>query len=148
MFILLLAGDVAEDPGPQMENNVKNLSICHINAQSMFNKLDLIAVELSSYDIITVSETCLDATISNTDLLLPSFQPPIRLNRNRHGGGVAIYLKKCIPFIERTELIIPNLEAIWVEVNLCNKKVKLETSISTPGLHNGILLKLLLPNIV
>ena len=123
MLILLLAGDVAEDPGPQMENNVKNLSICHINAQSMFNKLDLIAVELSSYDIITVSETWLDATISNTDLLLPSFQPPIRLDRNRHGGGVAIYLKKCIPFIERTELIIPNLEAIWVEINLCNKKV-------------------------
>ena len=52
-----------------------------------------------------------------------SCQPPIRLDRNRHRGGVAIYLKKCIPFIERTVLIIPNLEAIWVEVNLCNKKV-------------------------
>ena len=34
MLILLLAGDVAEDPGPQMENNVKNLSICHINVEA------------------------------------------------------------------------------------------------------------------
>ena len=37
--------------------------------------------------------------------------------------GVAIYIKQCIPFFERTELIISNLEAAWVEVNLCNKKV-------------------------
>ena len=123
LLILLLAGDVAENPGPEIEHNVKNLSICHINAQSMLHKLDLIAVELSAYDIITVSETWLDASVSTTDLLLPSYQPPIRLDRNRHGGGVAIYLKKCIPFFERTDLIIPNLEAIWLEINLCNKKV-------------------------
>ena len=89
----------------------------------MCNKLDLIGVELSSYDIVTVSETGLDATISNTDLLLPTFPPPIHLDRNGHCGGVAIYLKKRIPFIERTDLTIPNLEPIWVEVNLCNKKV-------------------------
>ena len=99
------------------------MSVCHINAQSIFNKLDLIAVELGTYDIITVSETWLDQTISTSDLVLPSYQIPIRLDRNRHGGGVAIYVKKCIPFVERIDLIIPNLEAMWIEVNLCNRKV-------------------------
>ena len=123
ILILLLSGDIAENPGPAVDTSVKNLSICHINAQSVYNKLDLIAVELSKFDILTVSETWLDQTISNVDLKLPSYQPPIRLDRKRHGGGVAIYIKQCIPFFERTDLIIPNLEAAWVEVNLCNKKV-------------------------
>ena len=69
ILILLLSGDVAENPGPVAESTtVKNLSVCHINAQSIYNKLDLIAVELSKYDIITVSETWLDQTISVTDL--------------------------------------------------------------------------------
>ena len=124
VLILLLSGDVAENPGPVAESTVKkNLSVCHINAQSIYNKLDLIAVELSKFDIITVSETWLDQTISDMDLQIPQYQPPIRLDRNRHGGGVAIYFKKCIPFVERKDLYIPNLEAVWVEVNLCNKNI-------------------------
>ena len=87
MIILLLSGDIHEDPGPILDTVVKNLSVCHINAQSIYNKLDLIAVELSEFDIITVSETWLDRTIKNSELLLPSYQPPIRLDRNRQGGG-------------------------------------------------------------
>ena len=57
ILILLLSGDVAENPGPVAEYTVKNLSVCHVNTQSIYNKLDLIAVELSKYDVITVSET-------------------------------------------------------------------------------------------
>ena len=83
-----------KNPGPPLDNMIKNLSVCHINAQSMYNKLDLITVELSKFDIITVSETWLDQSISDIDLALPSYQLPIRLDRNRHGGGVAVYVKK------------------------------------------------------
>ena len=94
LIILLLSGDIHENPGPLIDTVVKNLSICHINAQSIYNKLDLIAVELSKFDIITVSETWLDETIKTPDLLLLSYQSPIRLDRNRHGGGVAMYILK------------------------------------------------------
>ena len=93
-IILLLSGNVEKNPWPRLDNMIKNLSVCHINAQSMYNKLDLIAVELSKFDIITVSDTWLDQSISDIDLALPSYQLPIRLDRNRHGGGVAIYVKK------------------------------------------------------
>ena len=68
ILILLLSGNIAENPRPAVDTSVKNLSICHINAQSVYNKLDLIAVELSKFDILTVSETWLDQRISNVDL--------------------------------------------------------------------------------
>ena len=89
----------------------------------MLNKLDLIVVELGCYDIITGSETWLDRSVSNTLITIPGYQEPIRLDRNRHGGGVAMYFKLNVPFTKRSDLIIPNVEALWAEINLCNKKV-------------------------
>jgi exonuclease III len=44
-------------------------------------------------DIILVSETHLSRDIDNEDIQLRGFQNPIRVDRNRHGGGVAIFAK-------------------------------------------------------
>ena len=120
ILALLLSGDIELNPGPSPG---KALSVSHINAQSMLNKLDLIAVELGCYDIITVSETWLDKSIPNSLITIPGYQEPIRLDRNRQGGGVAMYFKLNIPFTERSDLTIPNVEALWAEISLCNKKV-------------------------
>ena len=45
------------------------------------------------YNIILVSETHLSRDIDNEDIQLRGFQNPIRVDRNRHGGGVAIFAK-------------------------------------------------------
>ena len=127
VLILILAGDIETNPGPYIESIIKDLSVCHINAQSMLNKMDMIAVELGNFDVITISETWLDPSISDLDTTIPTYQTPIRLDRNRHGGGVAVYFKNTIPFVERKDLIVPNLEAIWAEVMLSNKKVLIGT---------------------
>ena len=119
---LLLAGDIETNPGPFCE---RDLSVSHINAQSIVHKLDLIAVELGDFDIITVSETWLDQSISSSTITIPGYQEPIRHDRNRHGGGVAMYFKNSVPFTERTDLVLPNVEATWAEINLNNKKVLL-----------------------
>ena len=81
----------------------------------------MIAVKLGNFDVITVSETWLDNSINESDIHIPSYQAPLRLNRNRHGGGVAMYFKDNVPFVERTDLFLPNLEIIWAEVKLSNK---------------------------
>ena len=81
-ILLIMAGDIAENPGPG-----NPISICHLNAQSMYNKLDSIAVELSTFDIITLSETWLDQSIDSSSIMIPNYQEPIRLDRNRQGGG-------------------------------------------------------------
>ncbi len=37
-------------------------------------------------------------------------------DRNRHGGGVAIYIRDIIPYSERNSLIPDNIEAICLEI--------------------------------
>ena len=123
----MLSWDIETNPGPYIESIIKDLSVCHINAQSMYNKFDSIAVELGQFDVITISETWLDQSIKELDTVIPTYQAPIRLDRNRHGGGVAMYFKDTIPFVERKDLQIPNLEALWAEVKLSNKKVLIGT---------------------
>ena len=146
-MLLFLAGDLELNPGPNdspldVSHNIKDLSLCHINVQSLVHKVDLVAVELSCHDIITISETWLDNSIENNDIAIPNFQPPIRLDRNRHGGGVAVYVKNNIPFNERADLYIPNLEAIWIEVNLGNRKVLIGTFYIHPRFDNWNIVEL------
>ena len=38
-------------------------------------------------------------------------------DRNRQGGGVALYIKNSIPFLVRQDLVSPNLEMLCVEIN-------------------------------
>ena len=60
----------------------------------MVSKLDMVAVELGNCDVITISETWLDHSISDLDTMIPTYQTPIRLDRNRHGGGGRGYVFK------------------------------------------------------
>ena len=82
-----------QNPGPA-QSNKKNLKIVHNNVCSLLPKLDLINNELHEYDIICISESHLDKSITDDQIKLYWFHKPIRLHRNRHGGGVTIYIKK------------------------------------------------------
>jgi hypothetical protein len=70
-----------------------SLKIAHINACSLLPKIDLIELEMSNNDIILASETHLSQDIDNEDIQLRGFQNPIRVDRNRHGGGVTHYIR-------------------------------------------------------
>ena len=63
----------------------------HNNVYSLLPKLDLIEHEFRDYDVICISESHLDKSIDNDKIKLKSFQNPVRLDRNRHGGGMTIY---------------------------------------------------------
>ena len=98
MYYILLIGHIESNPGPNIVSgkpNLKNdsLKIAHINACSLLPKIYLIELEMSNNDIILVSETHLSRDIDNEDIQLRGFQNPIRVDRNRHGGGVAIFAK-------------------------------------------------------
>ncbi|VDI09353.1 Hypothetical predicted protein [Mytilus galloprovincialis] len=83
-FLLLVAG-IEQNPGPD-QSNKKNLKIVHNNVCSLLPKLDLINNELHDYDIICISESHLDKSITDDQIKLNGFHKPIRLDRNRHGG--------------------------------------------------------------
>lgn len=55
-------------------------------------KVRYISVEFAGYDIIAISETHLDDSVNKLDLNIRGFHELIRKNRNRFGGGVALYL--------------------------------------------------------
>ena len=120
LLLLIMANDVELNPGPPTPSVVKEMTVIHLNAGSIRNKIDIISTETSKYDIVTVSETWLSDTIENKDILLPGFSPPFRLDRNGH-GGVAIYAKSDIICKPRLDLHVDGLEAIWVEVRENNK---------------------------
>ena len=61
-ILLLISGSVHPNPGPSTVTQ-RDITLCHINCQSLLNKIDLIAVELGKFDIISISETWLDQTI-------------------------------------------------------------------------------------
>ena len=114
--LLLHAGDIEVNPGPSRTDTRTDLCIIHLNARSIKNKIDLTEAEANQFDIITVSETWLSKTNTNTLINLTNFHPPIRRNRpNDPHGGVAIYVKKkkkklfCKP---RPDLQVNGLEAV------------------------------------
>ena len=111
---LLLSGDVELNPGPNYD-----LEIIHININSIRNKIDIFEAEYNAFDIITVSETWLSDSVSNEAIQLTNFHPPVR--RDRPGdphGGVAIYVKNNLFFKPRPDLLVDDLEAVWVETKL------------------------------
>ena len=69
--------------------------------------------------IITLSESWLSHTDSNSSIHLPRFHERIRLDRpNDPHGGVAIYVKNYLYCKPRPDLYVNNLEAVQVETRL------------------------------
>lgn len=95
LYYLLIIGGVKTSPGPELNSNIR---LIHNNVCSVLPKLDIIFNELNEYDIIAITESHLDKSVVDTDIELDRFQPPVRLDRNRHGGGVMLYVKNNLSF--------------------------------------------------
>lgn len=116
-ILLIVCSDVETNPGP---NN--QLKVCHANVNSLVSKIDLLQSKVINADIICLTESKLGPSIENADILLTEFYEPIRLDRNRHGGGIAIYVKFNFTF---EHIIIPNglmlCESVWLKLKFFNK---------------------------
>jgi exonuclease III len=102
----------------------KHVGICigHLNMRSLLPKIEDIEILLanSNMDILTLSETWLDHTIQH-EIHIGGYTV-IRKDRNRHGGGVMMYIREGIDYKERQDLEHERLEATWIEVpNLIGK---------------------------
>ena len=124
LYFLLLIGGIESNPGPHgPPSNFRHLKIIHNNVCSILPKLDMVANEFCDHDIICITETHLDDTIDIENLKLEGFQLPAKLNRNRHGGGVMIYVKNNLYFTVRHDLMVHNLEILWIEVTTCRNDI-------------------------
>ena len=71
----------------------KQLTVLYYNTRSILPKLDELraGVLFKKTDIICIVETWLSEDVTDYELLLPDYQIH-RLDRNRHGGGVVLYV--------------------------------------------------------
>ena len=75
------------------------LVVTYYNARSLLPKIDhlcaLVATDMP--DVVCIVETWLDSSISNIEIALPGYTI-VRLDRNRHGGGVLMYIHSSLHF--------------------------------------------------
>ena len=81
----------------------KGVHIIHLNVYSLLPKIDEIRfiAKKSAASIIGISETKLDNSINDLELQIDGYNL-LRADRNRHGGGVACYIKNNISFEIKT----------------------------------------------
>ena len=94
-----------------------------VNARSLLPKLDEIGhlATTSKAAVIAVSETWLDSSILDGEVGLSGYYI-YRHDRNRHRGGVCLFIRSDITFNPRHDLQVDGLESAWVEVILPKTK--------------------------
>ena len=74
-------------------------------------------------DILIVTETKIDDSFPMPQFFIKGYSEPYRLDRNKHGGGIMIYVREDIPSKILKKHIFPNnIEGLFVEINLRKSK--------------------------
>ena len=127
-FIILLSGDVNLHPGPSQLNMLwspfknKGLHFVHLNINSLFPKIDELR-EISKQTnaaLIGISESKLDSSILNPEININGYVL-LRRDRNRHGGGVACYIREDINYTV-LDIFPSEIESIFIDILLPKTK--------------------------
>jgi hypothetical protein len=95
--------------------------LIYFNARSLRNKINELKILITEYnpDIIGVVETWLKDDIQDSEIMIDGYSF-IRIDRRNDqkvkGGGVLVYIKDELSFINITEKYCPNIDHIWVKV--------------------------------
>ena len=92
----------------------KKLIIGHVNINSIRNKSEILRSMLSELlDVLMITETKLDDSFPEQQFHIESFNKPFRLDRNRHGGGLLLYVHNAINAVLLKSYVFPdNIEAL------------------------------------
>ena len=126
--LLILSGNVLKNPGPAD----CTLKFFHWNLDSLTagdnSKISLIKAYNSvfNYDLIVISDTRLDRSISNEDIQIKGFSCDILRSDHpsdtRNPGGVCLYYKENIPIKCKNDFEIHD-ETVVAEISRRRKKV-------------------------
>jgi len=89
-----------------------HLDVCSIRKKEL-NYL----IKENSIHILAISETHLDATVFDTEISIDGYNV-FRRDRNKHGGGIALYIRDNFPATLCSQFISIGLESLWVKVHL------------------------------
>ena len=72
-------------------------------------------------DILIITETKFDDSFPASQFLIQGFCTPFRLDRNKNGGGILLYISNHITSTKLNKYIIKNqVEAFFVEIRIIN----------------------------
>ena len=96
---------------------LKGFRITRLNITSLLKYIEELKTYLADnqFEILSINETRLDTEIEDGNVDFPGYDI-IRQDRNRSGGGVAIYVRDNIPYIKLDDLFGQGLEAICLEI--------------------------------
>ena len=90
--------------------------IAHLNINSLPNKKDdLISIVNGKIDILVITEKKLDETFTNAQITIAGYSQPYRLDRDRHGVGVLIFVREDIRSRKLSKHTFPtDIEALYI----------------------------------
>ena len=82
--------------------NKRDLHLIHLNINSLLSKIDELRsiAKRSGATVIGITESKLDKTVLDGEIHIYGYEL-IRSDRNRHGGGVACYIRNDVSFYVR-----------------------------------------------
>ena len=100
----------------------RDIKIAYLNVRSILPKLEQVQHLLYEYklQILGVGETWLDDTVLDAELYIHGYSL-IRLDRNRHGGGVMFYISDSLSY-KQLDIAAGNTESIWISIIVDKKK--------------------------
>ena len=101
-----------------MIENINNVIIRKLDINYLPKKFDdLKALVTGILDILIITEAVLDNTFPVSQFHIDGYSKPYRLDRNRNGGGVTIYVREDIPITMLTKHNFPdNIEDLFAEL--------------------------------
>ena len=102
-------------------SNKNSLLIAQLNINSISNKLEALKCLISkNIDILIIAVTKIDETLPTNQFLTDGYMSPLRADRNRHRGGLLIYLKEGVPAkeVSTSSLRSKEIKIKVIEINL------------------------------
>ena len=105
--------------------NLNRIILAHLNINSLRNKFD--ALVSGNVDVLVLSETKIDESFPKGQFKVPGFCTPFRLDRDRFGGGILVYVQENLP-AKLLSSETKTIEGIFIELNFRKKKWLLSCS--------------------
>ena len=115
-----------------MYRSQNELKILPLNARSLLPKMESLQllVEAEDLDVICVVETWLSAEILDAEISIQGYQC-YRHDRNRHGGGIVVYVRDCLSATSIVDNI--ELELLTLSLTVKNRKTTIGTFYRPPN---------------
>ena len=120
--------------------NVNRIVIGSLNINSLPNKFDQLKEVIGKHlDIIIIQETKLDSSFPPQQFIIEGYSEPYRVDRNREGGGVLVYVREDIPSkILCKHHFTKYVEGMFIEINLRKTKLLLFGGYRSEHLEYGL----------